>query len=155
MDVTSLFPSTWLQPTPKPLHWEYRVLHDIEILGDSVDRFARLILEDDEGGEMVVITCSSRDFRHLEPYAADLQAWKSDPYAQENPVIPVAYSAAGQLHFCTAGVEHDYPELTKRSVSVKLPSDLAHQIRKAAKAHGMTRAELVMSALLKSATKFG
>lgn len=155
MDVTSLFPGTWLQPAPKTIHWEYKLLHDIEILGDSVDRVARLILEDDEGGDMVVITCSSREFRHLEPYAAELQAWKDDRFAHESPVIPVAYTLTGQLCFCTEGAEHDHPELSQRSVTVKLASDVAHQIRKAAKAQGMTRAELVMSALLKSATRSG
>jgi uncharacterized protein (DUF1778 family) len=57
--------------------------------------------------------------------------------------------------FSLAGAEHDHPELARRNVNVKLHPEAAHQIRKAAKARGMTGAELVLTALLKSASKFG
>lgn len=155
MDVTSLFPGTWLQATSETIHWEYKLLRDIEILGAPEERFARLICEDDEGGDMFVITCSPTQFRYLEPYAASLEAWKSDRFAHENPVIPVVYNVAGQARFCIDGAEHDHPNPTKRSVTVKLAADVAHRIRKAAKTQGMTRAELVMSAFIRSATKSG
>lgn len=155
MDITSLFRHSRPELAAQTIHWEYKPLHDIEILGDGNERFARLICEDDEGGDMFVITCNSRHFRHLEPYAAALQDWKADHFAHETPVIPITYGASGQARFSLDGAEHDHPDLTKRQVNIKLPADLAHQIRKAAKAQGMTRAELVMSALLKSATKSG
>lgn len=155
MNVTSLFPGTWLQSASKTIHWEYKLLRDIEILGVSGEQFARLICEDDEGGDMFVITCSPTQFRYLEPYAAALEAWKSDRFAHENPVIPVVYNAAGQARFCLEGAEQDHPDLAKRSKTVKLAADVAHQIRKAAKTQGMTRAELVMSAFIRSATRSG
>jgi len=155
VDVPSLFPAAPSLQIAPTIHWEYKLLRDIEILGHADDRFARLICEEDEGGEMFVHTCTSADFRHLEPYAAELQAWKSDPLEHEIPLIPISYDDHGAARFCTEAAELDHPSMHECRTTLPLAASLAHQIRKAAKARAMTGAELVMSLLLKSATKTG
>jgi hypothetical protein len=155
VDVTSLFAPAHASRPLQAINWEYKHLFDIEFIGESDQEFVRLIYEDDESGEMHTLLCGRQHYRHLGPYIADFRAWKSDPYAHENTVIPIALSPCGRAVFSLAGAEHDHPELARRNVNVKLHPEAAHQIRKAAKARGMTGAELVLTALLKSASKFG
>jgi hypothetical protein len=155
VDVPSLFACSHAARPAKAISWEYKHLCDVEFIGEQEQRFARLIYEEDESGEMHTLVCGPESFHHLTPYIADFRAWKSDPYAHENTVIPIVLSPSGRAEFSHAGAEHDHPDLTKRSVQVKLVSQVAHQIRKAAEARGMTGAELVMTALLKSASKSG
>lgn len=74
--------------------WTYERLVDIQLMGIAQARWARLSCEDDQCGEMFIAICRGRYFKQLEPYAADLLAWKDDP-EREQPIIPIIRDRLG------------------------------------------------------------
>lgn len=145
-------------PAATEVHWDYLPLREIQILGDPDTPTVRLTLEEDEGGVMHTIYCTSAALRHLEPYSVQLDAWHADPYSADIPLLPVTLSDDGRPTFCVEGAHHDYPELAgsqRQRVSVQLPPQLSDQIRTVAKNLGMTSGEAVLSMILKSATRIG
>lgn len=74
----------------RPTTWEFKQLRDVQLLGEAPYNQARIVYEDDEGGTSRAIYCAGRHFYALEPFAAALLAWREDPVANEQPVIPIA-----------------------------------------------------------------
>lgn len=145
-------------PAPTDIHWDYLLLREIQILGDPDTPTVRLTLEEDEGGVMHTIYCKSAVLHHLEPYSLQLDAWRSDPYSTDIPLLPVTLGGDGRPTFCVEGAHHDHPELAssrRQRVSVQLPAQLSDQIRTAAKNLGMTSGEAVLTMILKSASRIG
>lgn len=104
MKLVSQFPALSApEPAEEHCNWEFKLLRDIEILGKAPYSQARLIYEDDACGAYRAILCSGRVFKDLEPYAADLLAWRNDPLAHEQPVIPIAHGNTGSPRFCPEG----------------------------------------------------
>lgn len=105
------------------------------------------------------IYCKSAALRHLEPYTQQLNAWRTDPYSSDIPLLPVILDAEGRPTFCVEGAYHDHPELAAsrrgQRITVQLPPQLSDQIQTVAKSPGMTTGEAVLSMILKSATRFG
>lgn len=145
-------------PATTEVHWHYLPLREIQILGTPDTPTVRLTLEEDEGGEMQTIYCKSAALRHLEPYILQLDAWRTDPYSVDIPLLPVTLGNDGRPAFCVEGAYHDHPELAgsrRQRISVQLPPQLSDQIQTAARSLGMTKGEAVLSMILKSTTRIG
>lgn len=146
-------------PSASEVHWHYLPLREIQIFGDPDSPTVRLTLEEDECGVMHTIYCKSAALRHLEPYTLQLNAWRTDPYSSDIPLLPVIFDGDGRPTFCVEGAYHDHPELVaprrRQRTMVQLPPQVADQIQTVAKSLGMTTGEAVLSMILKSTTRTG
>lgn len=141
-----------------PVDWHYMPLLEIEQLTDQSRPQARLVVEDDQGGQMYTLLCSGSDLAALKPYIQQLADCAANPIEHDIPLLPVTFDDNGRPQFCAAGAAHDFPEIvpTRRLKStVNLPAELADQIRTTAKSHGLTSGELVLTAILKQTSKSG
>lgn len=158
MGVNRIHPLRLAAPALAAGDWHYLPLRAIEVLGAPAEPTLRLTLEEDEGGVMHTIYCSAADQQHLDPYILQLRSWESDPLANEIPLLPVTLSDDGRPSFCAAAVAHDFPEFVppkRRRTTVHLSHELADQIQTVSKSLRMSKAELVLSMILKSTTKAG
>jgi len=133
-------------------------LLEIEQLTAQSGPQARLVIEDDQGGQMYTLVCSGSDLAALNPYTQQLADCAADPIEHDIPLLPVTFDDNGRPRFCAAGAAHDFPEIAPtRSLKTtdNLPAELADQIRKTAKSIGFTSGELVLTAILKQSSKSG
>ena len=105
--------------------WDYKNLHDIQILDSSRGRYARLICEHDCGGEMFTAICSERNFVYLEPYAQLLEDSRADPLDVETPIVPIIFTAGGRAIFSICGARNDFPDLPLPAKQFRTISRLA------------------------------
>jgi hypothetical protein len=141
-----------------PVDWHYMPLLEIEQLTHQSHPQARLVVEDDQGGQMYTLLCSGADLAALKPYIQQLADCTADPFENEIPLLPVTFDDSGRPQFCAAGAAHDFPEIVpsrRLKTTVNLPSELADQIRTTAKSLGFTSGELVLTAILKQSSKSG
>ena len=146
-------------PSANEVHWHYLPLRDIQILGDPATPTVRLHLEEDECGVLHTIYCKSAALHPLEPYTQQLNAWHTDPYSSDIPLLPVVFDADGRPTFCTEGAYHDHPELgaprRRQRIRVQLPPQVSDQMQTVVKSLGMTTGEAVLSMILKTTTRIG
>jgi len=159
VDVNRFELLSFAAPSANEVHWHYLPLRDIQIFGDPDTPTVRLTLEEDECGVMHTIYCKFAAIRHLEPYTLQLNAWRTDPYSSDIPLLPVIFDGDGRPTFCVEGAYHDHPELValrrRQRITVQLPPQVSDQIQTAAKSLGMTTAEVVLSMALKSTNRIG
>ncbi len=105
------FASVPITVTSPESGWDYKNLHDIQILDSPRGRYARLICEHDCGGEMFTAICSERNFVYLEPYAQLLEDSRANPLDVETPVIPIIFTAGGRAILSICGARNDFPDL--------------------------------------------
>jgi len=108
---TKSFDSIPITVTSPESGWDYKNLHDIQILDAPRGRYARLICEHDCGGEMFTAVCSERNFVYLEPYAQLLENSRADPLDVETPVVPIIFTEGGRVIFSICGARNDFPDL--------------------------------------------
>jgi hypothetical protein len=141
-----------------PVDWHYMPLLEIEQLTEQSRPHARLVVEDDQGGQMYTLLCSGSDLAALKPYIQQLADCAANPIEHDIPLLPVTFDDNGRPHFCAAGAAHDFPEnapTNRLKTTVNLPPNLTNQIRTTARSLGLTSGELVLTAILKQTSKSG
>lgn len=156
--VTPITPEPHRRATTSGIYWHYLPLREIAYLRGSPSPTARVLVEDDQGGTLHSFVCEGLDLAFLEPYINRLAEQALDPFACETPLLPVTYSSSGRPELCRAGTEYDFPELRRinsKSIQLQLDTVTSASLNELAERSGMSKAEFVMSALLKKVSRSG
>lgn len=69
----------------------YLPIQDLELIDTDEVREARILCEDDQGGQLISIHCTAPEVDQLAPYIELYDAWRADPLGVETPVLPVLF----------------------------------------------------------------
>lgn len=86
--------------------WFYLPLKAAPLGGDG----CALLCEDDSGGPLRLVLCSSSDKALFRPYMQLLHDWQNDCLTHPQPVVPVQLSPHGICWFSPEGAREDFPD---------------------------------------------